>query len=273
MRCTRIWLTSQVWLRLGILPLVLTLGLAPWLNFSDKATPLRADEQAKLTDPVQTVDNSAEEDGKLFAFVDHSLQVAPEKQFVNPDAGLTSAERMAKIEAGRARQRDFFNQFVASGQDPRSLPRISVSPYSGPIASLKETVATADAIVAGTVSRQDFSRSGDGVERSRARISVDTIIKDSTVLPDELVIDQTGGPVLGQGGPALFQLDVDELMLKGDKGVLFLRASNGRIWTLPGSGIVFIQDGLAVPEASSRFAGDIRGLTLPQLLALIDANR
>jgi hypothetical protein len=208
MRGARAWSASRRGLQLAVLPLVLALGLVVWLIFSDQAAPLRADEPAKLTDPVPAVDNSAAEDGKLFPSVDHSqIQVAPEKQFVNPDAGLTSAERLAKIEAGRARQREFFDQFVASGQDPRSLPRISVSPYSGPIASLEETVATADAIVVGTVSRQEFSRSGEGLERSRASISVDTIIEDSTSLPDELVIEQTGGPVLGQNGPALFQLD------------------------------------------------------------------
>jgi hypothetical protein len=268
----RAWLASRLWLQLAVLPLALALGLVAWLSFSDRATPLRADEEAKLTDPVQTVDRSAEEDGKLFPSVDHSqIQVAPEKQ-AGARRPASDAEYQAQIDAGRARQRDFFDQFVASGQDPRSLPRISVSPYSGPVASLKETVATTDAIVVGTVSRQEFSRPGDGPEMSRVRVSVDTIIEDSALLPDELVIDQTGGPVLGQSGPALFQLDVDELMLKGDKVVLFLRSGNGRMWTLPGSGIVFIQDGLAVPEASNRFGADIRGLTLPQLLALIDAN-
>jgi hypothetical protein len=273
MLVAKISVASRRWLRIVVLPLVLALGLIAWLNFSDEAAPLRADEPEKLTDPVPAVDNSAAEDGKLFPSVDHSqIQVAPEKQS-EPRRPASDAEYQAQIDAGRAKQRDFFEQFVASGQDPRSLPRISVSPYSGPIASLEETVASADAIVVGTVTRQEFSRPGDGPERSRASISVDTIIEDSPFLPDELVIDQTGGPVLGQNGPALFQLDVDELMLKGDKVVLFLRAGNGRISTLPGSGIVFIQDGLAVPEASSRFGADIRGLTLRQLLALIDANR
>jgi hypothetical protein len=60
---------------------VLALGLAAWLSFLDRATPLRADDEARLTDPVQTVDNNAEDDGKLFRAVDHShIQVAPEKQ-------------------------------------------------------------------------------------------------------------------------------------------------------------------------------------------------
>jgi hypothetical protein len=279
MRGAKLWLASRRWLRIVVLPLVLALGLIAWLNFSDEAAPLRADEPAKLTDPVPAVDNSAAEDGKLFPSIDHSqIQVAPEKQS-GPRRPASDAEYKAQIDAGRAKQRDFFEQFVASGQDPRSLPRASISHidcWCPPMTNLQETIAAAHAVVVGTVSRVEFTYD-NGLGRSRASISVEKIIKNGA-LPRDLVVTQIGGPVIvgngtPSGQPALGQMENDELLLKGDKAVLFLRTHSGHTTTLPDSGIVFIQDGLAVPEAASRFGADIRGLTLPQLLALIDANR
>jgi hypothetical protein len=279
MRDARVWSASRRWLRFGVLPLVLALALVAWLTFSDRATPLRADEEAKLTDPVEPVDRSAEEDGKLFPFVDHSqIQVAPEKQG-GARRPASDAEYQAQIEAGRARQRDFFDQFVASGQDPRSLPRVSISHidcWCPPVTNLRETIAAAHAVVLGTVSRVEFSHD-NGLGRSRASISVERVIKDAA-LPRDLVVTQIGGPVIvgngtPSGQPALGQMENDELLLKGDKVLLFLRVGDGSASTLPGAGIIFIHDGLAVPEAANRFGADIRGLTLAQLLALIEANR
>jgi hypothetical protein len=275
----RIWSASPRWLRIAIIAVVLALGLVAWLSFSDEAAPLRADEPAKLTDPVPAVDNSAAEDGKLFPSVDHGqIQVAPEKQS-GPRRPASDAEYQAQIEAGRAKQRDFFNQFVASGQDPRSLPRASISHidcWCPPMTNLRETITAAHAVVVGTVTRVDFTYD-NGLGRSRASISVERVLKDGA-LPRDLVVAQIGGPVIvgngtPSGQPALGQMENDELLLKGDKAVLFLRIYEGHATTLPDSGIIFIQDGLAVPESSSRFGADIRGLTLAQLLALIDANR
>jgi hypothetical protein len=142
--------------------------------------------------------------------------------------------------------------------------------------NLQDTIAAVDGVVVGTVSRVEFSLD-NGLTMSRASISVQRVIKGGA-LPRDLVVTQIGGPVLAANGtpsgqPALGQMENDELLLKGDKVVLFLRTYHSHVTTLPDSGIIFVHDGFAVPEASSRFGAGIRGLTLPQLLALIDTNR
>jgi hypothetical protein len=207
---------------------------------------------------------------KAFWNVDHSMiEVAPEKRFINPDAGLTEEQRAQRIAEGRERQRQFVRDFSASGE-PRSLPRMTIEPYAGPAPPLEISTERAIRIVVAAVTSVDFRPDGaQGPQTSNATLEVKDVLKGPGGLRS-LLVTQTGGPVLTTQGPALMQLSSSELMLPGDEVLVFLY-DHGPGLPLTAAGVVFFIDGAAMVGISSGLGAQVEGKTQAEVVSLVKA--
>jgi hypothetical protein len=151
-----------------------------------------------------------------------------------PDAGLTEAERMAKVEAARERERQYVLDFEAGGADPRSLPRAYSETFAGWPSTLAEVAARADAAARGKVTQTHFGMSEDGLHTATSTIELSKVLKGD--LGASVTVEQRGGPVpQPDGAGALWALSSDPLVLPGDELVILLRLDEaGTYRTLPG---------------------------------------
>jgi hypothetical protein len=211
----------------------------------------------------------ADDDEKLFRGVDHTgIQVAPEKKPANPDVGKSDEQRLAEHKAAHAQQGKFLQDFVASGKDPRALERLSVRSYGAPVRTLDESVGRASHIIAGAVTNVSYTDGENGsLPRSQANVTIRQLVKGEASQP-EITVFQLGGPVPSNGG-RLAQLETDELLLPGDEVVLLLTSEDGQFRALPGSGIIFFQNGVAAPEKSNLFGNEVRGKSLIEITSLL----
>ncbi len=189
---------------------------------------------------------------------------------VDPWAGLTHEEREGEVARAHARNREYLENFIRSGQDPRSLPRGNVHAFGISPATLEDAFAQAEIVATATVSATSFASNPTGVGMPVAAhiVDLEQVIKGSA--GDTLTVNQLGGPVAQEGDAgALAQLSNDELLLPGDSVLLMLRQDDSQWRPLPGAGVVFFRDGLAFPEASSAFGAEISGLTKAALVLLV----
>lgn len=193
----------------------------------------------------------------------------PSKQLPDPWAGLSDAQRAEIVAAAHARNDEYLQNFIRTGQDPRSLPRLEVPAYAASPPSLRDAVAESTLIGTGRVMSVNFAPNpSGGMPLATSSVALDRVVKGEPV--PTLTIVQLGGPVAQETGGALAQLNNDELLLPGDDVVLFLgRDSLGEWRPLPGAGIIFIESGLAVPEASNAFGTSLKGQTKAAVVAVI----
>ena len=216
--------------------------------------------------------STVEDSEKGFWNVDHSgIQVAPEKQFVNPDAGLTDEQRMQRVKDARSRQAEFVKAFNASRADPRSLRKVTIQAHAGSAGSLEEAADRANLIAVGTVKAVEFRpEDADGPARSLATVSLREVLKGPTGLTS-VAVTQTGGSALSAEGPVLVQISNSELLLPGDEALLMLVEVAGRSLAQSNVGVVFFENGLARTQASSPLQGQLGGKTQAEIIAQVKA--
>lgn len=190
--------------------------------------------------------------------------------------GTSSAAAFdALVAAGDARQQQYLREFIASGTDPRTLPREFVSGSSGEPDTLRGVIAISEVIVRAQVIRTEFVGQPLDLPLTISTVRVSDVARGSAV-GAELKVVQRGGPVpqSNRQGGALAQLETDEILLTGDDVVLFLRAERrvGGYMTVGAAGIYFIRDGVLVPEKHNKFARTVPR-TWSDLAALVRFNR
>ncbi|MCC7363305.1 MAG: hypothetical protein IT303_02950 [Dehalococcoidia bacterium] len=192
--------------------------------------------------------------------------------WVNPDAGLTDAERDAKYQAGSAASdrahAEFRHEFERSGQDPRPLervrPMIMLSEFEAN--DLAAAAERADLVVIGRVTAQTFAGPYGGNE---ATVAVREVLKGEP--RESIVVYQFGGPETVGGHTFLGEAEWDPLLLEGDEVLLFLAGNqeDGRpgYHVLTGAGSYFFEAGkVRVAEANPQL-GRFSFMTPAEVLA------
>jgi hypothetical protein len=190
----------------------------------------------------------------------------------NPWADKSDAERQADVDAAHKRNDEYLVAFIASKQDPRSLPVIEIDSYAAPLADLSSSVEAADVIVRGMVEDTTFEVNPSGglpVMVSTVRIAS---VDKGTVTAGVVSVRQLGGPVAQPDGGAFARLDNDEPILPGDDVILFLqRASAGQYTPQPGTGVYFVKDGRTYAEEANPFGDQMSGLSATEVTKSIES--
>ncbi len=189
----------------------------------------------------------------------------------NPWEGKSDAERQADVDAAHKRNDDYLREFVASGGDPRALPRIAIQSYAAPLATEDAAARRADLIVRGIVESTAFAPNPSGglpIAISTVRVS-DTRKGFAGAVVE---VRQLSGPVAQEKGGAFAHLDTDEPLLPGDDVILLLeQANDGMMTAQPGTGIYFVRDGVVEAEALNPFADAMNGRSAGDVLASLAA--
>jgi hypothetical protein len=196
---------------------------------------------------------------------------AGEKLFPpNPWAYKSDAERQAEVDAAHQRNNDYLASFIASGQDPRSLPVAEIEAYARPLQDLPSSIAEADVIARGLVEQTTFQPNpSGGLPIALSSVRVTSIMKGKPGA-DTIVVRQLGGPVAGSKGGVFARLDNDESILPGDDVILFLLpTSDGAYTAQPSTGVYFVRDGRAYPERLNPFRGQLSGLAVDEASTMI----
>lgn len=174
--------------------------------------------------------------GLMLAVLQLSAADQPAPALLEPDPceGQTDQECGQTINAlrseGNKKYTEWVNNFIASGQDPRSLPRSPSSALAAPPPpTLDLAVQAANTIVVGAINDVDFEvvppddPSGHAFVRTKARVSIESTLKGDPV--KEITILQFGGPEPGSDWESgrLLYLEAAPLLLKGDRALLFLK--------------------------------------------------
>lgn len=181
-----------------------------------------------------------------------------QKVGVDPNKGLSTAQRQAIVDQAHARNNQFLQKFHG---DPHTLPVVEVSTYAAPPTSLSQADSASTLILIGRVQGVTFSSNpSGGMPRAISTIVVERVLKGT---PTSLLItvSQLGGPVAqGQGG-ALAQFDTDKLLLGGDHVLVMLSIGAGGTYSpVPGAGVNEIDaNGRIVPEDGNPFGYQIAG--------------
>ena len=204
-------------------------------------------------------------------------QVAADSREVagNPEAGLSDAQREALHQAAHDRNDAFLQRFVASRQDPHSLPVVQVETYAVPPATLAQALAAASVVIEGRVSAVDFaSNPSGGMPFATATVAVVRTLRGAAA-PATVVVRQSGGPVAQGDGGGLAQFDVDPLLLPGDHDFLLLTAmgTTGQFRTVPGSGVmnIHVDDTVSV-DGGSPSAPAVNGRTADEVASALAAK-
>jgi len=196
---------------------------------------------------------------------------SPGKFSGNPDAGLSDAQKQAKVDSAHAADDQFLAAFVRSGEDPRSLPEAEVESWSAVPANISDAIAGADVILSGQVTAVAFRPGiGGSLPISTATVAVSTLSKGAS---SSLVhVTQLGGPVAWGPNGSLVHLDKDELILPGDTVTLFLKiAKDGTLRTLPGVGVYWSHGGAISAEDSNPFRDKVSLLPEAAFKTLIES--
>lgn len=180
-----------------------------------------------------------------------------------PPGPANAAEFDALIATSRARQDQFVRDFVSSGQDPRTLPRVTFTATGPRTETLEAAVSAADVIVRARVVAITFTPTG-GVPNAAVAVRIADRIKAGALAAgtQTLTVRQVGGPLRQATGGALAELDIDELLLPGDDVFLLLTARPGLdadYNAIPSAGIYFITPTAVRAEHSNVFGASVTG--------------
>lgn len=182
-----------------------------------------------------------------------------------PPPGHSIQEAQAIIETSRVRNQQYLRDFVASGRDPRSLPRLTLEATGDVPSSLAEAVHGAQLVARGSVVRTTFTSGRDGFPLTTSTLRLVEVLKAPVAQSAgmEIQILQIGGPV-PQPKPVdggLAQLATDELLLSGDDVIILanFRPDLGVFQPISGAGIYFNRNGRIIPEELNRFGGTLAG--------------
>jgi hypothetical protein len=190
-----------------------------------------------------------------------------------PGPGLSIAEAKAILDAAHSADVQYLKDFVASGRDPRSLPRIEIAASGLIPQTLAEAVGAAQLVARASVIRTTFVSGANGpLATSTLRLVEVLKAPASQSVGMEIQVLQNGGPVpqpMPMGG-GLVQLPTDELVLAGDDVIIlanFRPDLGGVFQPLWGAGILFNKNGRIVPEESNRFGDSLARATPAEVLA------
>ena len=210
----------------------------------------------------------------IVAVIVTSLAIGSAGSGGDPDVGLSDSARDAKYDDLRAtsvaQTSDIVRNFLASGRDVSSLPRLpSLISYDVPLLTPREARDRARRVVRGIVAEQrleiDASRPGEGKVVSTIRVS-ETLKGDSQ---ESLAsIEQHASLSLDSNGEFVLVVDdADPPVGLGTDVIVFMEASSGdRNRPIPVTSASIESDGTLHPnEFNPQFAG-LHGRPAAELL-------
>lgn len=194
---------------------------------------------------------------------------------LNPDAGLTPSQRDAAYRTMQAAFERKYESWLHSpvameaAKDPRALAQQELlnSPTPG-APSLDAAMATAEAVVAGTVTRIAFEPNDTLVT-----FRVDGVAKGKA--PPEVTVVLPGGlrPTSDFQHAFLAVSAAAPILLPGDRAVLFLNHQSGSAadrFVVPSfTGLYPSANGKLSPIAGNPFAQDVAGMSETQLVTRV----
>ncbi len=200
---------------------------------------------------------------------------APDSVKPTPPPGHSFDEAKAIVAASRLLHEQYLRDFVASGRDPRSLPRGMMEATGDVPAALADAVRGAQLVARASVVRTTFTSGPDGFPVATSTLRLTDVLKAPAAQAAgvEVQILQVGGPI-PQPKPidgVLAQLTTDELVLTGDDVIILAnyRTDLGVFQGLPGAGIYFVRNSRVVPEDSNRFGATLLGASPANVLTLM----
>jgi len=198
----------------------------------------------------------------------------------DPCKGQTDEECNHTIDTlrseGNAKVVKWVEDFIASGQDPRSLPRSFITALPAPpVPTLDHAVEDADRIVMGEVIGVEFEvvedTSGPATVWGTAHVSVESTLKGDEA--KEVMVRQSGGPWPDADMKAVLAYsEATPYLLKGDRVLLFLKEDelgySAQVWT--GTYLVDEEDRLDAVTGNP-FEASVEAKTLPEFTAEIRA--
>lgn len=209
-------------------------------------------------------------------------QPSPTVDEPNPCAGQTDEQCNQTVDTlrseGNAKVVKWVKDFIASGQDPRSLPRSPTTALPAPAASsLDLAVEGAETIVIGYITDVDFEvvlddTAGPASVWGTAHVSVEGTLKGDQA--KEIMVVQSGGPQPNSDlkSGSLAYSEATPYLLKGDRALLFLKKDElgyyVQGWT--GTYLVDKEDKLDA-VAGNPFGASVEAQSLSQFSAEIEA--
>lgn len=210
--------------------------------------------------------------GAGIALAANAAQGGERKSWVDPWKGLTATEREATVTAVHGAERSWFQAFIDSGADARSLPRFTIEGYAGPVADINTLRSSADVIAVVRVERQSFSLDeGAPVPNSTVDAQVVSVLAGDIAEGAYLKVVQVGGPMRSStdGVGSLAQLQGLPLLFAGDVVILAaVRDEDGTFHALPGLGIHFT-DGGVVAGTETSSPSPLTGLSIGEATRLL----
>ncbi len=193
--------------------------------------------------------------------------------YVNPDAGLTDAQRDAKYGTARAgstdQQAKINEQFATAHTSVANLPRIpSLAFYDRSQYNIAQATAAAHDVVYGTITDQYIVtlRGQPAVSSVVSVISVQGRLKGAGA-GTTVELEQAGTPVLRDDGTyALVVNENDSVMNVGDEVLVFSRSrsAGGRLLALPYK-VMQVKNGHIIPNKLDDKVAGIAGLNTQQV--------
>jgi hypothetical protein len=199
---------------------------------------------------------------------------SPATTFINPDAGKSDAERRQLHTDARAnfdqKYRAWLDDFIKSGNDPRSLERIEISAsYPEPLPDLDSAAKDAELIVRGVAKSVRFEPYGGAY----VTLEVQQTVKGNSA-SKEIVIHQAGGPMPWRDYKSGY-LAVGEnewLLLPGEEALLLLSSDRQpgtyRVQSFTGTYLVNAQRRVSALEGNP-FAAELDNLPVDVASALV----
>jgi hypothetical protein len=207
-------------------------------------------------------------------------QNPPSLPWTPVDLGKSDQDIRARQQAGEtvaeAKYRAWLDNFVASGQDPRSLERRPMD--GGRAAPPKPNLATAtldaEAIISGVVEKADYSLGyyAKGFDGTIVTIRLDSVAKGALIQGQTMQVRMAGGPEPYQDYKDGYLAYAKEapLLLPGDRAVLFLnRDTVGEYEPHAFTGVYNIVNGQVRALDGNPFKQVTEGLTEAAFMTLI----
>ncbi len=191
--------------------------------------------------------------GALAAWAAAPDPADPKKVERNPDAGLTDQEREANIRAFKDRNAKWVADFSASKRDVRSLAQVDLQAFSTGATTIDEARSEGDALVEGVVTAVEYVAPDGDLTESQATVRV--LRRGKGQVPDEIRVIQVGGPAWSNKGGEFQQLEGDTLLLRGQRVILLLQATevSGEFRPVYGAGVYIVNNGTVGAPRSTAF--------------------
>jgi hypothetical protein len=191
------------------------------------------------------------------------------------ESGLSDSEREElhlRLKAEEiARQRQFLEEFVGAGQDPRKLEQHPYEAERGePRESLETAVKDADRIVYVKVESQRYELDDTGAIYTVSTLMPKWQMKGPETGPFE--VRQPGGPRVEGDHAHLIVSDANPPIFVGEELVVFVLEQNLGLFLQAYTGQYKVAGNRVSAHTESRFASFIDGLTVDEFKQLVAAS-